>query len=46
MYRFLVHPTNQNLFLTACSDGRVFLYDLRQRVGEETFMLAGSLLLL
>eukprot|EP00092_Neocalanus_flemingeri_P103635 GFUD01132648.1.p1 GENE.GFUD01132648.1~~GFUD01132648.1.p1 ORF type:complete len:334 (+),score=99.27 GFUD01132648.1:66-1067(+) len=41
VYGLSVHPTNHNLFLTACSDGRVLLYDLRQRVGEDPIMLAG-----
>jgi len=41
VYGLSVHPTNHNLFLTACSDGRVLLYDLRQRVGEDPVMLAG-----
>jgi len=41
VYGLSVHPDNHNLFLTACSDGRVLLYDTRQRVGEEPIMLAG-----
>jgi len=41
VYGLSVHPANHNLFLTACSDGRVLLYDMRQRVGEEPIMLAG-----
>jgi len=41
VYGLSVHPANHNLFLTACSDGRVLLYDTRQRVGEEPIMLAG-----
>ena len=41
VYGLSVHPTNNNLFLTACSDGRVLLFDLRQRPGEDPVMLAG-----
>ena len=36
-----VHPDDANLLLTACSDGRVMLYDLRAGPGEEPLMLAG-----
>ena len=41
VYGLSVHPTNSNIFLTACSDGRVLLFDLRQRPGEDPVMLAG-----
>lgn len=41
VYGLSVHPSNSNIFLTACSDGRVMLFDLRARPGEEPVMLAG-----
>ena len=41
VYGLSVHPSNSNIFLTACSDGRVMLFDLRARSGEEPVMLAG-----
>ena len=41
VYGLSVHPDNGNLLLTACSDGRVMLYDLRAGPGEEPLMLAG-----
>ena len=30
VYGLSVHPSNSNIFLTACSDGRVLMFDLRQ----------------
>ena len=41
VYGLSVNPLNSNIFLTACSDGRVLLYDLRQKPGEEPLLLAG-----
>ena len=41
VYGLSVNPVNNNIFLTACSDGRVLLYDLRQKPGEEPLLLAG-----
>ena len=29
VYGVSVHPADKNLFLTACSDGRVLLHDMR-----------------
>ena len=41
VYGLSVCPVNSDLFLTACSDGRVLQYDLRQRRKEEPVLLAG-----
>jgi hypothetical protein len=30
VYGISVHPLNPDLFVTACSDGRLLLYDMRQ----------------
>ncbi len=30
VYGISVHPLNPELFVTACSDGRLLLYDMRQ----------------
>ena len=30
VYGVSVHPLNANIFVTACSDGRLLLYDMRQ----------------
>ena len=41
VYGLSVCPVNSNVFLSACSDGRVLQYDLRQRPEEEPLLLAG-----
>ena len=41
VYGVSIHPDNRDMFLTACSDGRVMLYDMRARPGEDPLMIAG-----
>ena len=41
VYGVSIHPDNRDLFLTACSDGRVMLFDMRARPGEDPLMIAG-----
>ena len=41
VYGLSVHPTNANVFVTAGSDGRVLMYDVRMKAGDEPVMLAG-----
>ena len=41
VYGLSVHPDNADLFTTACSDGRVLLFDMRQPPKEEPLMIAG-----
>ena len=36
-----VHPEQPNLFVTACSDGRILLYDMRQPATSEALMIIG-----
>lgn len=36
-----VHPEQPNLFLTACSDGRILMYDMRRPVKSEAIMITG-----
>jgi WD repeat-containing protein 22 len=36
-----VHPVQSDLFLTACSDGRLLMYDMRQPATSEAIMIAG-----
>lgn len=41
VYGVDVNPQNENLFVTACSDGRVQLFDLRQPASEDPLQIAG-----
>ena len=41
VYGLSVHPHNDTVFLSAGSYGRVLLYDIRQKTGDEPTMLAG-----
>lgn len=41
VYSLSVHPENPDLFATACSDGRVLLFDMRQNPSEDPLMIAG-----
>jgi len=41
IYGVSVHPDNDHVFLSAGGDGRVLIYDIRQKSGEEPIMLAG-----
>lgn len=35
-----MHPHNNNVFASACDDGRVLIYDIRGSSAMETFCLA------
>ena len=41
VYGLSVHPDNNNIFLSASSDGRVLLFDMRVRPEEDPLMIAG-----
>jgi len=41
VYSLSVHPTQADLFTTACSDGRLLLFDLRQPPTSEALRIAG-----
>ena len=41
VYGLSVHPENPDLFSTACSDGRVLLFDMRQPPSADPLMVAG-----
>ncbi|XP_034174649.2 uncharacterized protein LOC117601666 isoform X3 [Osmia lignaria lignaria] len=40
VYGLSVHPHNDNVFASACDDGRVLIYDIRGSSAIETFCLA------
>ncbi|XP_012286907.1 DDB1- and CUL4-associated factor 5 isoform X2 [Orussus abietinus] len=40
VYGLSIHPTNDNVFASACDDGRVLIYDIRGSSTTETFCLA------
>ncbi|XP_033360392.1 DDB1- and CUL4-associated factor 5 [Bombus vosnesenskii] len=40
VYGLSVHPHNDNVFASACDDGRVLIYDIRGSNAMETFCLA------
>ncbi|KZC10050.1 PREDICTED: DDB1- and CUL4-associated factor 5 [Dufourea novaeangliae] len=40
VYGLSVHPHNDNVFASACDDGRVLIYDIRGSSAMETFCLA------
>ncbi|XP_017891956.1 DDB1- and CUL4-associated factor 5 isoform X2 [Ceratina calcarata] len=40
VYGLSVHPHNDNVFASACDDGRVLIYDIRASSPMETFCLA------
>ena len=41
VYGLSVHPSNSDLFVTACSDGRVQLFDMREPANVDPLMIAG-----
>lgn len=40
VYGLSIHPHNDNVFASACDDGRVLIYDIRGSSTTETFCLA------
>ncbi|XP_053994567.1 DDB1- and CUL4-associated factor 5 [Hylaeus volcanicus] len=40
VYGLSIHPHNDNIFASACDDGRVLIYDIRGSSAMETFCLA------
>lgn len=40
VYGLSVHPHNDNVFASACDDGRVLIYDIRGSSAMEMFCLA------
>ncbi|KAJ9582382.1 hypothetical protein L9F63_003275, partial [Diploptera punctata] len=40
VYGLSIDPINDNVFASACDDGRVLIYDIREPVGTEAFCLA------
>ncbi|XP_077996129.1 uncharacterized protein LOC144449464 [Glandiceps talaboti] len=40
VYGLAVDPFNDNVFASACDDGRVLIWDIRERSGQEPFVLA------
>lgn len=40
VYGLSIHPYNDNVFASACDDGRVLIYDIRGSSTSETFCLA------
>ncbi|KAG7202814.1 hypothetical protein KM043_009971 [Ampulex compressa] len=40
VYGLSIHPYNDNVFASACDDGRVLIYDIRGNSSMETFCLA------
>ncbi|XP_070578975.1 DDB1- and CUL4-associated factor 5-like [Ptychodera flava] len=40
VYGLSVDPTNDNVYASACDDGRVLIWDIRERSGQEPFLLA------
>ncbi|XP_032691163.1 DDB1- and CUL4-associated factor 5 [Odontomachus brunneus] len=40
VYGLSIHPHNDNVFASACDDGRVLIYDIRGSSATETFCLA------
>ncbi|XP_046750660.1 DDB1- and CUL4-associated factor 5 [Diprion similis] len=40
VYGLSIHPHNDNVFSSACDDGRVLIYDIRDSSSTETFCLA------
>ena len=39
---FNFHPDNADIFLSACSDGQILMYDLRADSDEDQVKVAGS----
>ncbi|XP_006814220.1 DDB1- and CUL4-associated factor 5-like [Saccoglossus kowalevskii] len=40
VYGLSVQPDNDNIYASACDDGRVLIWDIRDRSGQEPFVLA------
>ncbi|XP_015120228.1 DDB1- and CUL4-associated factor 5 [Diachasma alloeum] len=40
VYGLSIHPVNDHVFASACDDGRVLVYDIREPSGHEPFCLA------